>query len=50
MGSLLTAPGRMYGAAKTVSRVYANACVDRPAEYSEYDLLNLEWGSIATTG
>jgi len=31
---------------KSVSRVYADACETRPAEYSDYDLLNLEWGTL----
>jgi len=29
-----------------VSRVYADACDKRPDEYSDYDLLNLEWGTV----
>jgi len=29
-----------------VSRVYADACEKRPPEYSDYDLLNLEWGTL----
>lgn len=31
---------------KSISRVYADACETRPAEYSDYDLLQLEYGSI----
>ena len=29
---------------KSVSRIYAKACEERAADYSDYDLLNLEYG------
>jgi len=29
---------------QSIARIYADACADRPADYSDYDLLNLEYG------
>jgi len=32
--------------AKSVARVYSDACEKRPESYSDYDMLHLEWGTL----
>lgn len=29
---------------QSISRVYANACLERSTDYYEYDRLQVEWG------